>query len=476
MEWTPTVGYETEGHWFESSRARSKEVGKRAGKVGKHSSIGVVLTLLGRGRSSAGRAGVLALVTVSMGGMLAIGANASFADPPPSVRPAGGALPERTQVKGRHLPKRTRAKVRRVIRRFKQTNRTPGVLIDIWGREGRYVRAKGVADLATGERLERRMQFKLASQTKGFTANLILQLVGEGKVSLGDHISDWIAGVPNGDRITIRQLLNHTSGLADGFSLPVVLEKLETGCTPEFLLTAEAEAPPIAPPGAEWHYSNYGYNLLGRVVELATGQDLSTAIQERIAEPLGLRRTFLPTSTTDNGLSPPFARGYGNTYPTRLPVLGDDATDLPASCLWAHGGMVSTLADMRVFTRAQATGELLKPSVRKQVTRNALPFEFPGNYDGPGRWRYGLGIYLSGGFIGGQGSMPGYESTAMYSPSRHVGFQVVSMKQANAVTPPPMFQALAMTVFGRRLGFGLSLAEALEPNCFGVGTPPNCAP
>ena len=406
----------------------------------------------------------LIVVCASLAGAPAFESSAASADRP-SAHPASRAL-----------PKRTLAKVQRVVRQFMRTNHTPGALIDIWGPKGRYVKAKGVADLATGERLDKRMQFKLASQTKSFTATLILQLVGEGKVSLGDRISDWIAGVPNGDQITIRQLLNHTSGLGDGFSLPAVLEKLDTGCTPDFLLTAEAKAPPVAPPGAEWHYSNYGYNLLGRVVELATGQDLNTAIQERIAKPLGLRRTLLPTSISDNGLSTPFAHGYGNTYPTQVPKLADDATALPGSCLWAHGGMVSTLADMRVFTRAQATGELLKPSVQKQATRKAIRFEFAGNYDGPGRWKYGLGLYKSGGFIGGQGSMPGYESTAMYSPSRRTGIQVVSLKQANAVTPPPMFQALAMKVFGGRLGFGLSTAQALEPNCFGVGTPPDCAP
>jgi len=376
----------------------------------------------------------------------------------------------------RALPKRTQAKLRRVIRRFKQTNRSPGVLIDIWGTKGRYVRAKGVADLATGERLDKRMQFKIASLTKGFTATLILQLVGKGKVSLDGPISDWIAGVPNGDEITIRMLLNHTSGLGDGFLLPAVQEKLASGCTPDFLLTEEAKAPPIAQPGAEWNYNNYGYNLLGRVVELATGQDLSNVIERQIAEPLGLRRTYLPTSITGKGLRAPFARGYGNTYPTRLPIVADDETATPVSCFWAHGGMVSTLADMRVFTRAQATGELLKPSVQKQATRNAIPIVFPGNYDGPGRWKYGLGLYKSGGFIGLQGSMPGYESTAMYSPSRRAGIQVVSMKQINAITPPPMFQALAMKVFGGRLGFGLSPAEALEPNCFGIGTPPECTP
>lgn len=75
----------------------------------------------------------------------------------------------------RGLPKRTLAKVRRVVQRFKQTNGTPGVLIDIWGPKGSYVKAKGAADLATGERLGERMQFKAASQTKSFTATLILR-------------------------------------------------------------------------------------------------------------------------------------------------------------------------------------------------------------------------------------------------------------------------------------------------------------
>ncbi|MFZ3474263.1 serine hydrolase [Streptomyces sp. 4.24] len=72
-------------------------------------------------------------------------------------------------------------------------------------------------------------------------------------------------------------LINHTSGLADGFTSPTVQGKIPTGCTVEELLTAEAKFPPVAPPGAKWSYSNYGYNLLGRVVELAGGQDLSTA-------------------------------------------------------------------------------------------------------------------------------------------------------------------------------------------------------
>ena len=78
--------------------------------------------------------------------------------------------------------------------------------------------------------------------------------------------------MPNGDLITIRELLNHASGLGDGFSLPGIQAHLAAGCTVRYLLRMEATAPPVAAPGAKWSYSNYGYNLLGRVVELVTGQ------------------------------------------------------------------------------------------------------------------------------------------------------------------------------------------------------------
>ena len=362
----------------------------------------------------------------------------------------------------------TVAKVEQIVRRFQDTNRTPGVLVGVWSPEGTFVSATGVADLATGAPLRADMQFKIASQTKTFTADLVLQLVGEGKVGLDDHISKWVAGVPNGDRITIRQLLNHTSGLADGFTSPTVQAKIPTGCTVAELLSAEAKFPPVAPPGTKWSYSNYGYNLLGRVVELAGGQDLSTAIQQRIARPLGLSRTLLPTS--GNGLSEPFTHGYGlgDVGPTQAPTASDDATALPASCLWAHGGMVSTLSDMRIWSRALATGALLKPEVWAEAMKNPVPFVFAGDYNGPGKWRYGLGFVESGGFIGGEGSFAGYESTTMYSPTLRTTIQVVSTKNPNAITPPPMFQALAMAVYGTDLGFGLTPEQALAPTFTGA--------
>jgi D-alanyl-D-alanine carboxypeptidase len=125
---------------------------------------------------------------------------------------------------------------------------------------------------------------------------------------------------------------------------------------------------------------------------------------------------------------------------------------------------------MRAWSRALATGALLKRAVWKQARADAVPFEFALNYNGPGRWQYGLGFVESGGFIGGTGSFAGYESTAMYSPARRTAIEVVSTKQPNAITPPPMFQALAMAVFGTHIGFGLSPAQALAPNDLGAGS------
>ena len=96
----------------------------------------------------------------------------------------------------------TLAKVQQSIRQFKDTNHTPGVLVGIWSPKGTFVSATGVADLKTRMPLTTDMQYKIGSQTKPFTAMLILQLVGEGKVSLDDQISKWVAGVPNANQIT----------------------------------------------------------------------------------------------------------------------------------------------------------------------------------------------------------------------------------------------------------------------------------
>lgn len=416
--------------------------------------------LLGPGRRRRGAA--IVAVTAGLVVAAACGTSPSSLD---STPPGGGASTATQATAAGPLPAATRAEVERLIRQFQETNNTPGVLVGIWSPQGTFVSATGVADLATGEPLRSDMQFKIASQTKGFTGNLVLQLVGEGKVGLDDRISKWIEGVPNGDEITIRQLLNHTSGLASGFPADKAVQP--AGCTVEELLAFGAAQPPVAAPGEKWSYSNYGYYLLGRVVELATGQDLSTVLHERIAEPLGLSRTLLATS--GNGLSNPFTHGYGKgeLALTGAPTPADDAIALPSTCLWAAGGVISTLDDLHVWSRALATGALLEPEVWAEAQANPVPFVFEGGYNGPGQWRHGLGFVESGGFFGKEGSQPGYESTGMYSPARQTAIVMVSTRQPNTITPPPMLQALAIAIYGDDVDFGLTLEQAMEPNLFG---------
>lgn len=350
----------------------------------------------------------------------------------------------------------------KLVRQFQDVNQTPGALIGVWSPQGTYVSATGVSDVTTKAPLEPDMQFKIASQTKSFTGNLVLQLVSEGKVDLDDHISKWIEGVPNGDKITIRQLLNHTSGLADGFTDPSVQSRAPEGCTVEELLTWEAEFPPVAEPGEKWSYSNYGFNLLGRMIELVEGKDLATVLTERITEPLGLSRTSL--ATEGSGLTAPYTHGYGmgELGPTQTPTAANDATDIPLSCLWAHGGMVSTLEDMHVWMSSMES--LVAPEVWTEATTDPVPFVFGGMYNGPGRWLNALGFDVTGGFYVAEGSFAGYESSTMYSPTLDTTIAVATTKMWSAINPPPMMQALAIALYGDDVDFGLTLDQAMEPN------------
>ena len=150
---------------------------------------------------------------------------------------------------------------------------------------------------------------------------------------------------------------------------------------------------------------------------------------------------------------------------TRSPVVAsDDATALQTSCVGASGAMVSTLSDLAVWIRALGSGALLNPAVWRKAQQGMIPFNFPDHYLGPGRWRQGLGFIETGGFIGKDGSIPGYESFTMYSPSRRTAISVAATKQGLAITPPLMAQALAMDLYGPNIGFGLTPAQALAPS------------
>src|SRR4051794_30865069 len=204
--------------------------------------------------------------------------------------------------------------------------------------------ASGTADLGTHRAMSVGDRFRVGSITKSFVATVVLQLVGEGRLSLDDSVARWLPGlVPNGRHITVRQLLNHTSGLFSYTDDPRVLapylqqHNSHFVWRPRQLVAIATSHPPLFPPGTAWAYSNTNYVLLGLIVERATGTDLGRQLRQRIFDPLRLRDTSFPVIT--GRIPGRHAHGYANVTPG-APLT--DTTELGTSWAWAAGSIVST--------------------------------------------------------------------------------------------------------------------------------------
>ena len=239
----------------------------------------------------------------------------------------------------------------------------PGVVVLV-RRDGRTLRlASGEADLARKTPMRTSDRFRIGSITKTFVATVVLQLVGEGELSLDDTVERWLPGlVPNGERITVRQLLGHRSGLFDYLDDPRVLRPYLHGdfgyvWTPRRLVAISASHPPLFPPGTGFSYSNTNYVLLGLVVEAATRRPIGLEL-DRLFGRLGLRATSFDTSPRIRG---PHAHGY------LVDGSWSDVSVLSPSPAWAAGAIVSTADDVASFYRALLGGHLLPPDLLRTM-------------------------------------------------------------------------------------------------------------
>ncbi|RSS60266.1 class A beta-lactamase-related serine hydrolase [Streptomyces sp. WAC01280] len=283
----------------------------------------------------------------------------------------------------------------------------PGVIVGLSAPgKGLYLRSFGEGDTATGAPMSPGLYMRIGSETKTFTVTAMLELVDEGKVGLDDPISDYVAGVPNGDKITLRHLAGMRSGLfnytGDEDFYKALTSDPHRTFTPQQVLDYSFKHPVEFQPGAEVQYSNTNTVLLGLVVEKAAGMPLDEYIQKNVVEPAGLRHTTFPT---DAAFPRPHAHGY-----TEQTASGEieDATDWNPSWGWAAGAMISNLQDMRSWAKTVATGTLLTPETQAE----RLKVDPAGN-TGDG---YGLGIFNVQGWIGHNGSLPGYQSLTIYLP------------------------------------------------------------
>ncbi len=291
---------------------------------------------------------------------------------------------------------------------------TPGAVVYVRDRNTVRAAAAGHADLRKKTLLTPAMAFRVGSITKSFVSTVVLQLVGEGKLALTDTLDHWLPGiVPDASQITVRELLNHTSGIAD-YTGQVTFDSALVSTpsrvwTPRELVSFVDDRPPLFVPGERWSYSNTNFILLGLIAERITGRPLGTELRERIFKPLGLAHTGFPTASAS--MPNPFAHGYllpnNGLVPVRTYL---DVTGWSPSWAWAAGAMVSTADDLARFYGALLSGDVLKPELLA-----AMEDTVPETTDprGPG---YGLGLMhdvdlaACGDTWGHDGAVPGYTS------------------------------------------------------------------
>jgi D-alanyl-D-alanine carboxypeptidase len=269
----------------------------------------------------------------------------------------------------------------------------------------------GTSDLATGSPIPADAEVRVGSASKTFTAVVILQLVDEGRLALDDTVEELLPGVlrsqtADASTITVRHLLQHTSGLpeyadlvaADAFAVRDVYR------SPRDMLDLALERPVDFAPGERYSYSNTGYLVLGLIAERIVERPLAEQIDERIVAPLGLEHTYLPA---------PGDRGFRGDHPNgyHIDSAGElrDLSEADPSWTWAAGAMISTPEELNVFMRAVLSGDLLSAEIRDQMLQGVPTGEvlLPGS-------TYGLGIESTetscGTVWGHSGDIPGYQT------------------------------------------------------------------
>jgi D-alanyl-D-alanine carboxypeptidase len=291
----------------------------------------------------------------------------------------------------------------------------PGAIVGIWqdGHEP-YVRAFGVRDTATRQPMTPDLHMRIGSNTKAFTVTSLLMLADQGKLGLDDPIDRYVTGVPGGDRITLRQLAAMRSGLYDyaDDTNPKLPQQPFRQWLPRELLEIAFQHPLQFPPGSDFDYSNTNTVLLGVVVEKVSGRPLASLIEQNILKPQGLSRTVFPAGAE---IPSPHAQGYFKLPDGRIV----DATNWNASWGWASGNMISTLDDMRVWTRDLALGKLISSAMKRERDRFlSAPAEGEGAL-------YGLAIENQNGWIGHNGNIMSYMAYPYYFPAEQITMVVL---------------------------------------------------
>jgi D-alanyl-D-alanine carboxypeptidase len=377
----------------------------------------------------------------------AVGLTAVAAGSPMAVATAAPASAVTPGVEG--FDKRTWLALNSILVSGMGAAQIPGLEVGIWvpGR-GRLVHALGKSDSATGVPLTLSDHFRIASVTKSFIATVVLRLVDQGRIRLHDTLSKFISGVANGEEITIAELLNMTSGIYDYVNDRALTEQETANPLLPFslqdVLAIIAKNAPVFAPGSQVMYDNSNYYLLGAIIEQITGRPLPHVVKQQVLHPLGLAQTSYPITAE---IPQPYSHGY-----FYRPNFGlRDVTASNPAFAGGAGAMISTLADLKVWAHALATGTLLKPATqalrlrtRRLVANSKVTVA------------YGMGITNINGFLGHDGAIVGYGSLVLYLPRRRATIVVLSNSNDNGnPSPLPIGLAVAAYLFPEQFPNGI---------------------
>ncbi|HEY6649195.1 MAG TPA: serine hydrolase domain-containing protein [Mycobacterium sp.] len=358
----------------------------------------------------------------------------------------------------------------------------PGAMVLLRTPQGNFSATYGTTELGAQTPPAPNTHFRIASNTKTMTAALIVLLAQDGKLKFSDPVSNYVPGVPNGENITVAELLKMRSGLYGYTADPVLSAVMDSdpgkAWTPQEVLDIAFRHPPQFAPDTSYEYSNTNYALLGLIAEKVGGQPLRQQLAERLFSPVGLTQTSLPAAD-DTSIPAPYSHGYmyggsyyalaDDPYPAEIQAAARagtlkpiDYTNQNSSYATAAGGAISTADDLATWMKALVSGKVLNADYHQQWL-TSLQAEDP---DAPDGQKYGYGIsYQRFGpnaamFYHG-GELPGFNSFMGYDPDNDVALVIwtnLTLSPDGKTTAQAMLATILDEIYA-----GLSLASPPAP-------------
>ena len=360
--------------------------------------------------------------------------------------------------------------------------KVPGAMVLLRTPQGNFNAGVGTTELGVQLPPAANTHFRIASNTKTMTGALIVLLAQDGKLKLSDPVSTYIPDVPDGENITVAQLLKMRSGIYGYTADPALAAAMDANpgkaWTPQEVLAIAFRHPPQFAPDASYEYSNTNYALLGLIAEKAGGRPLAQQFADRLFGPVGLTQTSLPAAD-DTSIPAPYSHGYmyggsfyalaDDPYPADMQAAAQagtlqpvDYTNQNSSYATAAGGAISTADDLAAWMKALVSGKVFNADYHQQWLTSLQP-EDPAAPDGQ---KYGYGISYqrfspSAAMFYHGGELPGFNSFMGYDPDNDVALVIwtnLTLSPDGRTTAQAMLPTVLDEIYA-----GLSLAPPPTP-------------